>query len=93
VISPLPHRGNGKSIPSVFALLVASLIPLSIATTYFHQFYLSDLKIKYISHCYSILNMIMLDKIYCTDEQIERANKALRLNGGSDYDYDPKLLK
>ena len=35
----------------------------------------------------------MLDKIYCTDEQIERANKALRLNGGSDYDYDPKLLK
>ena len=29
--------------------------------------------------------MIMLDKIYCTEEQIERANKALRLNGGSDY--------
>ena len=36
--------------------------------------------------------MIMLDKIYCTEEQIERANKALRLNGGSDYDYDPRLL-
>ena len=38
--------------------------------------------------------MIMLDKIYCTEEQIDRANKALRLNGGSDYnyDYDPRLL-
>jgi hypothetical protein len=36
----------------------------------------------------------MLDKIYCTEEQIERGNKALRLNGGSDsdYNYDPRLL-
>jgi len=33
--------------------------------------------------------MVVLDKIYCSEEQIERANKALRLNGGSDYDYDP----
>ena len=36
--------------------------------------------------------MIMLDKIYCTEEQIERANKALRLNGGSAYNSDPRLL-
>ena len=30
----------------------------------------------------------MLDKIYCPEEQIERATKALRLNGGSDSAYD-----
>ena len=37
--------------------------------------------------------MILLDKIYCSEEQIERANKALRLNGGSDSDYNyPRLL-
>ena len=38
--------------------------------------------------------MIMLDKIYCTEEQIERATKALKLNGGPAfaYDYDPRLL-
>ena len=35
----------------------------------------------------------MLDRIYCTEEQIERANKALRLNGGSDSAYNyPRLL-
>ena len=34
--------------------------------------------------------MVLLEKIYCSEEQIERANKALRLNGGSDY--DPRLL-
>jgi hypothetical protein len=33
--------------------------------------------------------MILLDKIYCPEEQVERANKALRLNGGSDCNYDP----
>ena len=33
----------------------------------------------------------MLDRIYCTEEQIDRANKALRLNGGRS-DYDPRLL-
>jgi hypothetical protein len=34
--------------------------------------------------------MVLLDKIYCAEDQIECANKALRLNGGSDY--DPGLL-
>ena len=33
----------------------------------------------------------MLDRLYCTEEQIDRANKALRLNGGRS-DYDPRLL-
>ena len=34
--------------------------------------------------------MVLLDKIYCSEDQIERANKALRLNGGSEY--NPGLL-
>jgi hypothetical protein len=34
--------------------------------------------------------MALLDKIYCPEEQRERATKALKLNGGSDY--DPRLL-
>jgi hypothetical protein len=33
---------------------------------------------------------MILDKIYCPEEQRERANKTLRLNGGTDY--DPRLL-
>ena len=35
-----------------------------------------------------------MDKIYCPEEQRERATKALKLNGGptSAYDYDPRLL-
>jgi hypothetical protein len=34
--------------------------------------------------------MLFLEKIYCPEEQRERANKALRLNGET-Y-YDPRLL-
>jgi hypothetical protein len=33
-----------------------------------------------------------LEKIYTSEEQRERALKALRLNGDSSPDYDPKLL-
>ena len=36
--------------------------------------------------------MILLDKIYDPEEQLERATKALKLNGGPAYDYDPRLL-
>jgi hypothetical protein len=45
--------------------------------------------------------VIPLRKIYSPEEEQERADKALRLNGvgvdiftalGSDYDYNPKLL-
>jgi hypothetical protein len=34
--------------------------------------------------------VILLDKIYCPEEQRERAAKALGLNGGTDY--EPRLL-
>lgn len=34
--------------------------------------------------------MILLEKLYCSEEQRERANKALKLNGGTDY--EPRLL-
>ena len=34
--------------------------------------------------------MILLEKIYCSEEKIERANKALKLDGGADY--EPRLL-
>lgn len=34
--------------------------------------------------------MIFLEKIYCPEEQRERANKALKLNGVTDY--EPRLL-
>lgn len=34
--------------------------------------------------------MILLDKIYCSEEQRVRADKALKLNGGTDY--EPRLL-
>lgn len=36
------------------------------------------------------MHLILLDKIFCPEEQRERANKALKLNGGTDY--DPMLL-
>ena len=36
--------------------------------------------------------MVLLDKIYDPEEQLERATKALKLNGGPAYDYDPRLL-
>ena len=36
--------------------------------------------------------MILLDKIYDPEEQLERATKALKLNGGPAYEYDPRLL-
>jgi hypothetical protein len=35
-------------------------------------------------------SVILLDKIYCPEEQRERAAKALGLNGGTDY--EPRLL-
>jgi hypothetical protein len=31
--------------------------------------------------------VISLDKIYSSEEQRERADKALKLNGGTDYDH------
>jgi hypothetical protein len=34
--------------------------------------------------------VILLDKIYCSEEKRERADKALKLNGGTDY--EPRLL-
>jgi hypothetical protein len=34
--------------------------------------------------------MLFLDKIYCPEQQQVRAFKALRLNGGTDY--EPRLL-
>ncbi|CAN5411527.1 hypothetical protein BH18THE2_BH18THE2_39040 [soil metagenome] len=36
--------------------------------------------------------MLFLEKIYCPEEQRERANKALKLNGDISPDYDPGLL-
>ena len=36
--------------------------------------------------------MLFLDKIYCPEEQRERATKALRLNGGLDYNHITERL-
>jgi hypothetical protein len=33
-----------------------------------------------------------LTRIYNYEEQRERADKAIKLNGGTDYDYEPRLL-
>jgi hypothetical protein len=38
------------------------------------------------------LTLWNLEKIYCTEEQRERALKALRLNGDTSPDCDPRLL-